>query len=71
MNELLDLALKRIAELEKKLERYYKMLDITNELDFILNGNYILNENLSDILSGNYTLGGKNAKYRNTKTRVN
>lgn len=71
MNELLDLALKRIAELEKKLERYYKLLNITNELDFILNGSYVLNDNLADILAGNYTLGGADAKFRNIKTRTN
>ena len=57
MQELIDLAFKRIAELEKKIERYYKMLELTNELDFILNGTYILNENLNSILAGEYTTG--------------
>ena len=70
MEQLLELALKRIAELEKKLERYYKMLDVTNELDFVLNGSYILEDDLEKILSGNYTLENKNAKFRKLKTRA-
>ena len=63
MEEMLELALKRISELEKKLERYYKLLNITNELDFILNGSYLTQPDLDKILSGSYTLGDKDGKY--------
>ena len=36
MQEDLDLALKRISELERRLEKYYQLLHIDNELDFVL-----------------------------------
>lgn len=54
MQELIELALKRIEVLEKKLERYYKMLKIDNEIDFILKGTYLMEEDLTDILTGEY-----------------
>lgn len=54
MEELLDLALKKIDVLEKKIERYYSLLKIDNELDFILNGTYILEADYENIMSGNY-----------------
>ena len=54
MEEMLELAFKRISELEKKLEIYYELLKIGNELDFILNGTYILEEDIQKFLEGNY-----------------
>ncbi len=63
MEELLELALRRISELEKKLERYYKLLNITNELDFIINGTYVIKDDLEKIMSGNYQLGDKDGKH--------
>ena len=54
MQELLDLALKRIDKLEQNLERYYSLLKIENELDFILKGTYLTNKDLEGLLSGNY-----------------
>lgn len=54
MEELLQLALKRIDALEKKLERYYFLLKVDNELDFVLKGTYLFNEDLTDTLTGNY-----------------
>ena len=54
MEEALGLALKKIADLEKKLERYYNLLRTENELNFILNGTYLLNQDIENILSGNY-----------------
>lgn len=53
-NELLELALKRIAELEKKIEKYYEMLKIENELDFILKGTYVLKSEIDSIVNGTY-----------------
>ena len=50
---MLDL-LKRIKELEKKLEAYFNFLKIDNDLDFILKGSYILKQDISDVISGNY-----------------
>ena len=52
--EMLELALKQISNLEKRVEKYYTMLQIENELDFILQGNHILDEELQNILTGNY-----------------
>ena len=54
MEELLQLALKKIDALEKKLERYYFLLKVENELDFVLKGTYLLNEDLNSTLTGNY-----------------
>lgn len=54
MEEVLELALKRIDDLEKKLEKYYQLLKTENELNFILNGTYLLNEDIEKILQGNY-----------------
>ena len=55
MNEdLLMQALKKIDDLSKKLEKYYDLLHIENELDFILNGTYIVESDIDNIVSGNY-----------------
>lgn len=51
---MIDLALKKIDDLEKKLERYYQLLFISDELDMILKGFYILEEDLQGILNGSY-----------------
>ena len=53
-NEVVELAFKRILNLEKKLELYYNMLKTENELSFILNGTYYLQEEIDNILNGNY-----------------
>ena len=54
MQELLELALKRINALEKKIERYYQILKVDNELDFIMRGTYITEEEMENIINGNY-----------------
>ena len=54
MEELLEFALKKIDVLEKRLEKYYSLLKVDNELDFVLNGGYILQEELNTILLGQY-----------------
>lgn len=54
MEELLELALKKIDVLEKKLEKYYSLLKIDNELDFILNGSYIMQQDFDNVLVGQY-----------------
>lgn len=56
MEETLELAMKKISELERKLENYYQLLFIENELDFILRGSYIVEDELSKVISGNYEL---------------
>lgn len=56
MEEELELALQKIAELEKKMEKYYDLLFVENELDFILRGSYIFEDDLDKILAGNYTI---------------
>ena len=54
MEELLELALKKIDVLEKRLEKYFSLLKINNELDFILNGSYIMQEDFDNVLAGQY-----------------
>lgn len=56
MEETVELAMKKILELERKLENYYQILFIENELDFILRGSYIVEDELSKVISGNYEL---------------
>jgi len=53
-NELLELALKRISELERKLELYYQLLKVENELTFILNGSYVLQSDIDAVVNGTY-----------------
>lgn len=56
MEETLELALKKIADLERRLEKYFEILYIENELDFILKGNYVFDSEIDKILSGEYTV---------------
>ncbi len=60
MQEDLDLALKRISELERRLEKYYQLLHIDNELDFVLNGTYIAPVEIEKIVDGAYEMAGLN-----------
>lgn len=53
-SELIEKAYKKILELEKKLELYYQMLKVENELEFILNGTYFMQEELEEIINGTY-----------------
>lgn len=52
MEELLDMLLKKINTLEKKIEKYYQMLKIDNELTFIINGTYLLEDDVNNLLQG-------------------
>ena len=55
MNNLtLDLLYKKISDLEKRLERYYQILKIEDELDFIIKGNYVLLSEIEKVINGNY-----------------
>ena len=54
MQEQIELCLKKISELERKLERYYQLLKVDNELDFIIKGTYLLDEDLEPIITGMY-----------------
>ena len=54
MEELLMMAIKRVDELEKKVERYFQLLKHGNELDLILKGTYITSKEVDSILSGEY-----------------
>lgn len=51
---MIDYALKKIQELEKRLEKYYQHLLITSELDLILKGTYILEADIDNVLNGTY-----------------
>ena len=54
MNEELEDIMRRLSDLERKLEKYYNLLIKQNELDFILNGTYILEDDIDDILDGTW-----------------
>lgn len=54
MEELLELALKKIENLEKRVEKYYQMLKVDNYLDFIMRGTYLTDEDMEKITTGNY-----------------
>ena len=68
MDELLELTIKRIDALEKRLEKYYHSLEVKNELDFILNGGYIFKEDIDAIMSGNYLMQGESANTDNEES---
>ena len=53
-NDLLELSYKKILELEKKLEYYFDMLKVENEVSFILKGTYLLESEIENILNGTY-----------------
>ena len=53
-NELVELTYKKLLELDKKVELYYEMLKVENELHFILNGTYLMEEDLLQVLNGEY-----------------
>ena len=54
MQNEIEMLIKKLNNLEKKLEKYYSILFTENELDFILNGTYILQQDIDDVLVGNY-----------------
>lgn len=54
MDDILELALQRIAVLERKLEKYFEILQVKNELDFILKGSYVFETDIDAIVSGEY-----------------
>ena len=53
-NEEIERAIQKIYQIEKKMEKYYEMLKLENELDFILKGGYVLKDELQEILDGEY-----------------
>ena len=53
-NELLEKAYAKIFELEKRIEFYYSMLKVENELSFVLNGTYIFDSDLLEVVNGTY-----------------
>lgn len=59
MQELIELALKKIDDLEKKLELYYSMLFVRNEIDFILKGTYVLQQDIDNALIGEFAEVGE------------
>lgn len=61
--ELLELTYKKVMELEKKIELYYELLKVENELEFILKGSYFLEEELENILNGTYEEQKKEKKW--------
>ena len=54
MDNDIELLSKRLDKLEQKLEIYYQLLKIDNEIDFIMKGTYVLESDIEDILSGSY-----------------
>lgn len=54
MQEMLEILYKKIENLEKRLEKYYEFLKVDNELDFIMKGTYLLEEEITPVLQGEY-----------------
>lgn len=54
MQEMLEMLMKRVQVLEKKLETYYSILKFENELDFILNGTYLDPSEIENFIEGKY-----------------
>ena len=52
MEERLELLEKKVLDLERKIEKYFSVLEVNNELDFILKGGYILKEDLENLVLG-------------------
>ena len=53
-SNLMELLLKKVNELEKKLELYYELLRIENEVSFILNGTYCFETEIDAVVNGEY-----------------
>ncbi len=60
MDEMLELALSKIDNLEHMLEKYFQILKVDNELDFVLKGGYVTESEIDDVLDGTYEIGGDN-----------
>lgn len=54
MQNEIETLFKRLNNLEKKLEKYYSILFVENELNFILNGTYVLQQDIENVMNGNY-----------------
>ena len=52
MEETIEMLIKRISDLEERVERYYEELKVENELDFILKGNYYTKAELEQAIVG-------------------
>ena len=52
--ELLNLQIKKLNEMEKRLEFYFKRLKFENEISSILNGTYVLESEIQAVLNGIY-----------------
>ncbi len=62
-NNLIEIAYKKIVDLEKKLLIYLDEYKTKNELDFILCGGYIIDSELDEIINGTYTFEVSNEQY--------
>ena len=54
MDSEIEILQRRIEQLERKVEIYYQLLMIDNELDFVMRGGYIPDDDIEDIMDGNY-----------------
>lgn len=54
MEEMIEMALSKIADLERLMQKYFKILKVDNELDFVLKGTYLEDVDLDDVMSGRY-----------------
>ena len=52
--DMLELVYKKLLDLEKRMELYYSMLKIDNELSFILKGTYLFNSDIESVINGTY-----------------
>lgn len=54
MDSEVEILNKRIEYLEQKLEIIFELLGVENELDFIMKGTYLTEDDIDEIMNGEY-----------------
>ena len=54
MNDEIEDVKQKLSDIEKLIEKYFDILYIENEIDFILKGNYELDSEIDKILDGTW-----------------
>ncbi|MCQ2565013.1 MAG: hypothetical protein MJ152_04075 [Clostridia bacterium] len=60
MDEMLELALSKIDNLEHLIEKYFQILKVDNELDFVIKGGYVTESEIDNVINGTYELEVEN-----------
>lgn len=57
---MLELALSKIDNLEHLIEKYFQILKVDNELDFVIKGGYVTESEIDNVINGTYELEVEN-----------